>query len=86
MGSNSERPAVRPRLHDAVTPRDLIVLIKSPLHSLRVQSLTAICLLISFPDELKDSVGDDAYERRDNQYHQELTHDFMLLVQSIDPF
>jgi len=68
-------------------PRDMIVLIKSPqLHSLRVQSWTAICLLISFPDESKDSVGDDAYERRDNQYNQELTHGFTLLAQNIDPF
>ena len=51
-----------------VTPRDLIILIKSPLHSLRVQSWTTICLLIFLPDESKHSVGDDAYERRDNLF------------------
>jgi hypothetical protein len=53
---------------------------KSPLHSLRVQSWAAICLLIFFPDGSKDSVGEDAYEWRDNQYHQELAHGFMLLI------
>ena len=63
----------------ACQSHDLQIL--SPLHSLRVQSWTAICLLIFFPDESKDSVGDDAYERRDNQYHQELTHNVVLRAQ-----
>ena len=86
MGSNSERRPLDRGYTRRGAPRDLIVLIKSPLHSLRVQSWTAICLLIFFPDKSKDGVGDDAYERRNDQYRQELTHDVALRMHSLDLF
>ncbi|MGA9036173.1 MAG: hypothetical protein WB505_11235, partial [Pseudolabrys sp.] len=36
------------------------------------------------PDNSKDGVGNHAYERRDNQYRHELTHDATLRVHSLD--
>lgn len=51
----------------------------NPPLSPRIESPTrrhTICSLVFLPDKSNDSVGNDAYERWNDQYRQELTHDF----------